>query len=133
MGYRLLAELVVVSHFVFILFVMAGGLLGFRWRWVLGLHLPAVAWGIFVEFSGSTCPLTPLENWLRECAGESGYSGGFVEHYLLPLIYPEGWTPGIQLAAGLLIVAVNGIVYGWLLWSSRFAASLGRSAHVGGS
>ncbi|HXG12674.1 MAG TPA: DUF2784 domain-containing protein [Gemmataceae bacterium] len=123
MGYQLLADLVVVAHFAFILFVLGGGLLVLRWRRLIGLHLPAAAWGAFVEFSGWTCPLTPLEVWLRQRAGGTGYQSGFVEHYLLPLIYPAGWTPTVQLAAGLFIVVVNGVIYSWLLWSARPAKS----------
>jgi hypothetical protein len=118
-AYRLLAELVVLFHFAFIVFVMGGGLLVLRWRRGVWFHLPAAAWGAAIEFIGWTCPLTPLENWLRQGAGDSGYEGGFVEHYLLPIIYPSGWTPEIQLAAGVLIVAVNIAIYAWILWHRR--------------
>ncbi len=79
-----------------------------RVAWV---HLPAVAWVAWVEFSGATCPLTPLENALRARAGDAGYTGGFVEHYLIPVIYPAGLTPSIQVALGVAVIALNAVVY----------------------
>ena len=112
---RLLADAVVVLHLAFIAFALAGGLL-VLWRpRVAWLHPPAVAWAAFVEFTGRICPLTPLENALRQRAGQSGYAGGFVEHYVIPLIYPAGLTPGIQVAIGALVVAINVAVYVALL------------------
>ena len=124
MFYRVLADAVVVFHLVFIVFVTLGGLLVLRWRWLLALHLPAVAWGALVEFFHLYCPLTPLENHLRLLAGEQGYAGDFVEHYLIPLIYPAGLTPQIQLWLGAVVVLINVLVYGYLLlqrWNSRKA------------
>jgi hypothetical protein len=112
-----LADLVVIAHGLFILFVVAGGLLAWRWPRVAWLHLPAAAWGVLIEWSGWICPLTPLENTLRQAAGQGGYSGGFVERYLLPLIYPMGLTPALQLWLGLAVVLVNVAVYA--LWWRR--------------
>ena len=114
----LLADLVVVLHLAFVAFVMLGALLALRWLWVLWLHLPAAIWGAYVEFSGSICPLTPLENRLRAAAGEAGYEGGFVEQYLIPVLYPAGLTSDIQVLLGTLVVLVNGALYG-LLWRRR--------------
>ncbi|MCY1212328.1 hypothetical protein D9M68_120670 [compost metagenome] len=116
-----LADLVVIVHGLFILFVVAGGLLALRWPRVAWLHLPAAAWGVLIEWSGWICPLTPLENTLRQAAGQAGYSGGFVERYLLPLIYPAGLTPAVQLWLGLVVLVVNGAVYA-LWWRRRRAA-----------
>ncbi|MBM7059685.1 DUF2784 domain-containing protein [Pseudomonas sp. UL073] len=115
MSYRLLADGVVLVHGLFILFVLAGGLLVLRWRRLAWLHLPAVAWGMLVELMHWRCPLTPLENRLRLAAGEAGYPGGFVEQYLIPLIYPAGLTVQIQLWLGLVVVLVNAAVYLFVL------------------
>ncbi|MDD0842761.1 DUF2784 domain-containing protein [Pseudomonas sp. Gutcm_11s] len=112
---RLAADAVVLVHLLFILFVLGGGLLVLRWPRLALLHLPAAAWGVAVELLHLYCPLTPLENQLRRAAGEAGYAGGFVEHYLIPLIYPAGLTPQIQLWLGALVLVVNLLVYGWLL------------------
>ncbi|MGY2489809.1 DUF2784 domain-containing protein [Cupriavidus sp. CP313] len=113
-----LADLVVIVHGLFILFVVAGGLLVLRWPRVAWLHLPAAVWGVLIEWSGWICPLTPLENSLRQAAGQAGYSGGFVERYLLPLIYPAGLTPAVQLWLGAVVLAVNVAVYA-LWWRRR--------------
>ncbi|QQX84265.1 DUF2784 domain-containing protein [Cupriavidus necator] len=113
-----LADLVVIVHGLFILFVVAGGLLVLRWPRVAWLHLPAAAWGVLIEWSGGICPLTPLENTLRQAAGQAGYSGGFVERYLLPLIYPAGLTPAVQLWLGAVVLALNVAVYA-LWWRRR--------------
>ncbi|WP_459199959.1 DUF2784 domain-containing protein [Pseudomonas tremae] len=115
MVYRMGADAVVVFHLAFILFVLFGGLLVLRKPWLAVLHIPAIAWGAAVEFLHLYCPLTPLENALRSRAGEQGYDGGFVEHYLIPLIYPAGLTPDIQLWLGGIVVLVNVSVYGALL------------------
>ncbi|CAJ94653.1 DUF2784 domain-containing protein [Cupriavidus necator] len=116
-----LADLVVIVHGLFILFVVAGGLLVLRWPRVAWLHLPAAVWGVLIEWSGWICPLTPLENMLRRAAGQAGYSGGFVERYLLPLIYPAGLTPAVQLWLGAVVLVVNVVVYA-LWWRRRRAA-----------
>lgn len=112
----LAADILVLLHLAFIVFVGLGGLLVFRWpRWAWA-HVPAFAWGALIEFNGWVCPLTPWEQRLRQAAGENGYSGGFVEHYLLPLIYPAGLTREVQLMLGLLVLVVNALVYGFLFW-----------------
>jgi len=115
----LLAEAVVLLHFAFVAFAVAGGLLVLRWRRVALLHLPALAWAAFVEFSGRTCPLTPLENALRAASGEAGYAGGFVEHYLLPLLYPADLTRELQWTLGGGLVVFNLAVYGAVVWQAR--------------
>lgn len=111
MHYRLLADLVVVLHLGFMLFVVLGGLCVLRWPRVVWFHLPAALWGAGIEFLGGICPLTPLENHLRRLGGEAGYAGGFVEHYLLPVLYPDGLTREIQLALGIFVVGFNVVVY----------------------
>lgn len=124
MLYQLTADAVVFLHLAFILFVVLGGVGVLRWRWLMVLHLPAVTWGAVVELLHLYCPLTPLENALRERAGEQGYSGDFVEHYLIPLIYPSGLTPLIQVWLGATVVLINLGVYGGLAmrgWRRRKA------------
>jgi hypothetical protein len=116
--YRAAADFVVLLHFAFIVFAALGGLLVLRWRWAPWVHVPAVAWGAFIELSGGICPLTPLENALRATAGEPTYSGDFVARYLLPVIYPQGLTPSIQAAIGVALVALNGAIY-LLVWRRR--------------
>ena len=116
---RLAADAVLVFHLAFIVFVLLGGLLALRWRWMPWLHLPAACWGFFVEVTGRLCPLTPLENMLRQQAGQSGFSGGFVAHYLIPLIYPQGLTRDTQWLLAGVVVALNAAVYGWLLVQRR--------------
>ena len=111
MIYRSLADLVLVLHLAFIVFVVAGGLLSLRWRRAPFVHLPAALWGVFVEVSGGACPLTPLENALRRAAGASGYSGGFIEHYLVPTIYPATLSQPVQLLLAGLVVLTNALVY----------------------
>lgn len=111
MPYRLAGDLVVVLHLLFILFVAGGGLLVLRRPRLALLHLPAVVWGAFIEFTGGICPLTPLENHFSRQAGGTGYGGGFIDHYLLPLIYPDGLTREIQIGLGLAVIAVNAGVY----------------------
>ena len=123
MAYRFLADAVLAVHMGFIVFVVAGGFL-VRWRnaaaWV---HIPAVAWGALIEFMGWVCPLTPLEIWARSRAGETGYAGGFVEHYLLPLVYPADLTREVQIALGALVLIVNVSIYAWIAgrWFKRKA------------
>ena len=111
----LLADAAVAVHALFVAFVLLGGALALRWQRVAILHLPAAAWGAWVEFTGTICPLTPLENQWRRAAGEAGYQGGFVEHYVVPVLYPEGLTPATQVALGAAVVAVNAAVYA-LAW-----------------
>ena len=119
MLWRMAADALVLVHLSFILFVMLGGLLLLRWPSLIWLHLPAVAWGIVVECLHLGCPLTPWENQLRRMAGQAGYDGGFIEHYLIPLIYPAGLTPQIQIGLGAIVVLVNLAVYTWLIWRWR--------------
>ncbi len=119
MAHRFAADLVLVAHFAFIAFVVAGGLLVLRWRWLAALHLPAAVWGVFVEVTGRLCPLTDWENALRTAAGESGYAGSFVEHYLVPVIYPAGLTRDAQFVLAAAVIAINVAVYGWLAVSRR--------------
>jgi len=118
MKYRLLADAVVLLHAAFVLFVVLGGLLVLRWPRLAWVHLPIVAWGAGIEFLGGICPLTPLENHWRRLAGEGGYPGGFVEHYVIALLYPAGLTRGVQLALGGLVLAVNTAVY-FAMWRRR--------------
>ena len=115
---RLLADALVAVHLAFIAFVVAGGLLALRHRGWAALHLPAAAWGAFAELTGTVCPLTPLENALRRSAGEAGYAGGFIEHYVVPLIYPEDLTARAQVVLGLSVIAINAVVYAfaWRAW-----------------
>lgn len=112
MGAALVADAVVLLHLAFVVFAMLGGLLVAWRRSVAWLHLPAAAWGAWIEFSGAICPLTPLENHFRRLAGEAGYAGGFVERYLIPVLYPAGLTADAQRWLGLVVVAVNLAVYG---------------------
>jgi hypothetical protein len=114
MWYSWLADLILCMHAGFVLFVICGGLLVLRWRRIAWLHLPAATWGAIVEFSGWVCPLTPIENWLRQQAGESGYRSDFVAYYLLPVLYPDGLTRDVQLMLGMVVLAINISVYGWL-------------------
>jgi hypothetical protein len=114
MAYQLLADTVLVAHLGFILFVVAGGFL-VRWRRsVAWVHLPAAGWGALIEFMGWICPLTPLENWARSRAGETGYAGGFVEHYLIPVVYPAALTRDVQIALGVAVLIVNLSIYTWV-------------------
>ncbi len=116
--YRLLADVVVLLHFAFILFVFLGGLLVVRRPRLAWLHLPAACWGALIEFRGWLCPLTPLENKLRLAAGQEGYATGFVEHYILPLVYPPGLTREVQLLLGVAVLLVNAAAYAWV-WRRR--------------
>jgi hypothetical protein len=114
MIYRLLADLVFVSHLCFIIFVIGGGFLVWRWRWVAFLHIPAAVWGMAIEFLDAPCPLTPLEQILLHQAGEAAYQGGFIDHYIVPLIYPEV-NPRFFLEAGLFLLLINCAIYTWII------------------
>ncbi len=118
MGYALLADLVLLLHAAFIVFVLFGGLLALCWRPVVWLHIPAAIWGILIELRGWLCPLTPLENRLRQAAGSEGYQSGFIDHYLAPLIYPAGLTPTVQLMLAALVLLINAVIYAllWRVW-----------------
>jgi len=111
MRYRLLADALVVFHLAFIVFAVGGGLLVLARPWVAWLHVPAALWATGIEFSGALCPLTPWEQALRVDAGQAGYAGSFIEHYLLPLIYPAGLTPRVQIVLGAAVLALNVAVY----------------------
>lgn len=119
MTYRLLADAVVALHLGFVLFVVFGGLLVLRRRWIAFLHLPAAAWGAAIELMGGICPLTPLENRLRGLAGLEGYGGGFVEHYVLPVLYPGALTRQLQIGLGVAVVVVNAAIYLWIVVRGR--------------
>jgi len=125
MLYCILADFVVVLHLVFVLFVVCGGILVLRWRPALWVHLPSAVWGIWIEVAGWTCPLTPLENWLRDMGEEVGYTSGFVEHYLLSILYPAGLTRNLQMALGFTALAVNVVVY-WRIFSRARGVSVPR-------
>ena len=115
MLFRLAADGVLLLHLAFILFALLGAAMAVRWRWIPLIHLPAAAWGFFVELTGRACPLTYLENYLRIKAGQSGYTASFIEHYILDIIYPSGLTTEIQFALAGVVVVVNIAIYGWLL------------------
>lgn len=115
----LAADLILLSHFAFIVFVATGGLLALRWPRLAWLHLPCLLWGVLVEATGWICPLTPLENRLREVAGQSGYGGGFIEHYLVPLVYPPGLTRTAQIAIGAGLLLANTVIYAVALRNRR--------------
>src|SRR5260370_10246419 len=115
MLYRGLADVVVLVHTAFVVFVVLGGFLAWRWRGVVWAHAPCALWGVAIEYGGWVCPLTPLENYLRARAGLAGYAGGFVEHYLIPVLYPAGLTRPTQAVLGTLALVVNLVAYGALL------------------
>jgi hypothetical protein len=115
MLYRVAADGVLVLHFAFVLFALLGGLVVLRVPGFAWLHLPAVAWGAFVEFSGRICPLTPLEVALRQAAGDAGYAGDFLEHYVVAILYPDGLTRGVQILFGAAVLLVNVAIYAAVL------------------
>jgi len=115
---RLAADALVAVHATFAVYVMLGGVLALRWPRTAWAHVPAAIWGIAIEFGGWTCPLTPIENQLRQCSGSAGYQGDFIEHYVLPLLYPAVLTRTWQLLLGSLALIVNAAVYWHLLRSS---------------
>ena len=119
MIWSLLADSLVIIHFAFTTFVIFGGFLAWRWRWFAWLHLPALAWGCWVEISHSICPLTPLENHLRQLGGDAGYSGGFLAHYLGRILYPPGLTSQTQWVLAALLILINIAAYGRLLLQRR--------------
>ena len=122
---RFAADALVALHFAFIAFVVAGGVLTLGHRGWAILHLPAVAWAAWTEFTATVCPLTPWENALRAEAGDAGYTGGFVEHYILPLVYPPGLAPNAQVGLGIGILALNAVIYALAWRRSRNAPDLG--------
>ena len=121
MIYRALADLVLVVHLTFVLFVVLGGLLVLRWPRAAWLHIPAAVWGVLIEYTGWICPLTPLENSFRARGGEAGYTGGFIEHYIQPVLYLAGLTRGTQIVLGSLVLLLNLSAYGIILTRAKTA------------
>ncbi len=119
MIYRALADLVLTAHLAFVLFVVLGGFLVVRWPRLAWLHIPAAVWGVLIEYMGWICPLTPIENSFRIKSGEAGYSGGFIDHYILPTLYPGGLTRSTRLVLGSFALIVNLAAYGIVLSRSR--------------
>jgi hypothetical protein len=111
MAFRILADGTVVLHLAFVVFVALGGFFVARWPWVAWVHLPAAAWGAWVEFAGWVCPLTPLENWLRAQGGRSPYTSSFIENYLLPVLYPASLSRELQWLLGVAVLLANTVVY----------------------
>ncbi len=122
MIYRLGAEFVLLTHFSFVVFVVVGGFVALRWPKLIYVHVPAAVWGAWIEFAGWICPLTPLENSLRRMAGDAGYEGGFIEHYLLGVLYPRGLTTQVQVILGIIVIAANILAYG-LYWKRHHQQS----------
>ncbi len=120
----LLADIVVVAHMAFVIFVVVGGLAVYWRPWVLWVHIPAVLWGVSIEWAGAVCPLTLVENWLRNQAGEAGYAGDFIQQYLLPTLYPADLTREIQIVLGAAALGINIGVY-FSLWRRRRCDSIG--------
>lgn len=116
--WQILADIVLLIHLAFIIFVIIGGLFARQWRWLPWVHLPAAAWGIAIELKGWICPLTHLEIYLRHTSGAAGYTGGFLEHYLVSIVYPAGLTPAIQIYLGLGVLMINILAYS-LVWRGR--------------
>jgi len=127
MLYRALADLTVLVHFAFVLFVVGGAFLVLRWKRLAWVHVPAAMWGALIEFAGWICPLTPLENRLRVLGGSAGYRGSFVEHYVIPVLYPGGLTREVQILLGMTVIVINIGVYGWLLVQRRKGGGVGGS------
>jgi hypothetical protein len=123
MIYRALADIAFVAHLLFVMFVVFGGLLVVIWKHAAWLHLPALAWGLLLEWNAWVCPLTPLENWLLRRSGADGYGGGFVEHYIVPIIYPDRLTHQDQFMLGMLLLAFNALVYTWAFLRHRGRAN----------
>ncbi len=114
--YRVAADILVLLHLAFILFVVAGGLAVFKWPWMALLHIPAAVWGAMIEYKGWICPLTPWENSLRKLAGGEGYTEGFIEHYILQIIYPPGLTRDMQTTLGTVVMVINLAIYAVILY-----------------
>ena len=125
--YRILADATVLLHLLFIAFMVMGGALALRWPRLAWLHLPLAAWGMLVQWMSWICPLTPLENWFRAAGGGTAYPGGFVEHYLVPILYPVAAGPRFHLILGFAVLATNAAIYGVLLGRSLRARRSRRS------
>lgn len=116
MIYRLLADVLVIVHLLFILFALFGAFMALRWRWLWLVHVPVVIWGVLVEVNHWICPLTPLEYWLRLKGGESGYQESFVEHYIVPIVYPTNLTETMQYWAAAVLIVINVFAYALLIY-----------------
>ncbi len=116
MIYRILADSVVVIHFAFILFVIFGALLVLKWNRLMWFHIPCAIWGALIEFAGWICPLTPLENQLRIRSGAEGYHSSFIEHYIIPIIYPTALNRSMQIFLGILVLVINLGIYGLIFY-----------------
>ncbi len=116
MVYQIFADLVVVIHLAFVIFVVLGAVLTLWRRWIIWLHFPAFLWAVWIEFTGGICPLTPLENWLRIKGGQGGYAGDFVATYLLPVLYPAGLTRNVQLLLAMMVIVINVAIYGSIFY-----------------
>ena len=116
MLYQIIADILVIVHFLFILFVIFGGFLVLRWRFVFWIHIPCAMWGMLIEFAGWLCPITPLENHFRHLAGQAGYHGGFINHYIMPVIYPAGLTRDIQYLLGTGVLIITIIAYSLVIY-----------------
>jgi uncharacterized protein DUF2784 len=114
-----LADLVLIVHLSFIVFVIFGGLLALKWHKAIWIHIPCAIWGALIEFFGWICPLTYLENYFREIANVSRYETSFIQHYLLPIIYPPGLTTDIQILLGVIVIVMNFIIYS-VVWRYRY-------------
>jgi hypothetical protein len=125
MLFRSLADLVVLAHLAFVAFAVLGGLAALKWPRVAWVHLPAVAWAALIEYAGWVCPLTPLENALRRAGGQAGYAGGFVERYLVPVLYPADLTRAVQIGLGTAVLLLNTLVYWQVARRRRGRASSG--------
>ena len=119
MSYRIAADFFLVFHFLFIVFVLFGGLITLRFRWAPAIHIPAATWGAFVEITGRICPLTTIEVWFQHAAGDAGYSDSFIEHYLYPIIYPNGLDRDLQLGLAGIVILLNAAIYGWVIHRHR--------------
>ncbi|MCZ6500166.1 MAG: DUF2784 domain-containing protein [Gammaproteobacteria bacterium] len=119
MIYHLAADFFLVFHFLFIVFVLFGGLFTLRFRWAPAIHIPAATWGAFVEITGRICPLTTIEVWFQHAAGDAGYSDSFIEHYLYPIIYPNGLDRDLQLGLAGIVILLNAAIYGWVIHRHR--------------
>jgi len=131
MVYHALSNLVLIAHLAFVLFVVLGGFLVLKWKSLAWIHVPAFLWGALIELAGWVCPLTPLENWLREKDGGLVYRTGFIEHYILPLLYPATLPRSSQIFLGLLVLSVNLGLYGWILWRTAQKKARGNSSSHG--
>ena len=131
MLYRALADTVLVAHLAFVVFAVLGGLLALRWRRAVWLHAPALGWGLLVQLANRECPLTPLENYFRRLGGEAGYAGGFVEHYVSALLYPEQLTHTFRFVLGLCLLLINLVAYSFVIYTARAATTPRRSLRKG--